>query len=125
MTGIDDVLTLEREGWKALATSKAAAKEFYGEVLTEDARMLFPGGLRLVGKQAILEALAAQPWTSFELHDEDQFTLTNNVCGISYHVIAQREGQEEYEALISSTYIQTGGGWRLALHQQTPVHRVT
>ena len=125
MTGNDDITMLERDGWNALSTSKAAAEEFYGEVLAEDARMLFPGGLQLAGKRAILDALAAQPWKSFDLNDLHEFALGSSVRGLTYRVIAKREGQDEYEALISSVYVQIEEHWRLALHQQTPVQDVT
>jgi hypothetical protein len=33
---------------------------------------------------------------------------------------ATREGTD-YEAVFNSTYVREDGGWRLALHQQTPV----
>ena len=35
-------------------------------------------------------------------------------------MVAQRDGGLPYSALISSTYVHRAGGWRLALHQQTP-----
>jgi len=125
MTANDDITTLERNGWKALSTSKAAAEEFYGAVLAEDARMLFPGGIQLAGKRAILDALAAQPWKSFELNDVHEFALGGNVRGLTYRVIANRTGQDEYEAIISSVYVQIEGHWKLALHQQTPAQVAT
>lgn len=37
-----------------------------------------------------------------------------------YRVKAQRKGNRPYAALISSTYVNEEG-WKLALHQQTPV----
>jgi len=125
MTRKEDITTLERDGWDALSTSKAAAEEFYDAVLAEDARMLFPGGLQLEGKRAILDALAAQPWKSFDLHDPHEFALGSDVRGLTYRVTAKREGQDEYEALISSIYVETEGHWKLALHQQTPVQDAT
>ena len=39
---------------------------------------------------------------------------------MTYGVVAQRDGAEEYSALIASTYVRRDEGWRLAVHQQTP-----
>jgi hypothetical protein len=120
MTEDREIAALEKEGWNALATSTEAATAFYESVLAADARMLLPGGLQLDGKDAILEALAAQPWSSFELHDLHEIDLGSEARALTYRVTAQR-GEQDYEALISSIYMQTEGHWRLALHQQTPV----
>jgi hypothetical protein len=39
---------------------------------------------------------------------------------VAYGVVARREGQPEYSALMASGYVRRPGGWRLAFHQQTP-----
>lgn len=37
-----------------------------------------------------------------------------------YKVTAQRAGEEQYSAVISSTFVRQDGTWKLAFHQQTP-----
>jgi hypothetical protein len=39
---------------------------------------------------------------------------------VVYAVVAQREGEDPYSAVISSTFVREDGAWRLAFHQQTP-----
>ena len=73
---------------------------------------------------AILEALAAQTWNSFDLHDLHEFDPERDASVLTYCATTQREGQE-YEALISSVYVQTERHWRLALHKQTPVQHAS
>jgi hypothetical protein len=38
-----------------------------------------------------------------------------------YRATAQRAGQPQYEAWITSGYVGSDGGWQMALHQQSPV----
>lgn len=118
---MQDLIKLERQGWQALSSEGDAGKRFYNSILHDDAMMLFAGGMRIDGKQKILESLAAQPWKSFEVEEPKSLTLSENVKILVYKVTAQREGSEPYVALISSTYTFSEGKWKLVLHQQTPV----
>lgn len=115
-----DLIQLEDQGWQALSSEREAGPGFYGSVLHENAIMLFPGGLRIEGKEKILESLAAQPWQSYQIEDAHEIPLSETAAAVLYRVTAQREGQEAYHALISSTYIREDGAWKLILHQQTP-----
>lgn len=115
-----DLIKLEEEGWQALSDTSETGKTFYDSILHDDAIMLFPGGLRLTGKETILESLAAQPWQSFQIKDAQIISFSEGTAVVVYEVKAQREGDDPYVALISSTYILSEDGWKLILHQQTP-----
>lgn len=115
------LIDLERDGWQALSQAGDAGRRFYEAVLRDDAVMLFPGGLVLEGKRAILDSLGTQPWTSFEIRSPRLLTLSEQAAVVIYQVTARREGQDAYAALISSTYTLDASGWKLVLHQQTPV----
>lgn len=114
------LIDLERAGWQALSGQGDAGRRFYDAVLRDDAVMLFPGALVLEGKQKILDSLGTQPWTSFELQSPRLLTLSEQAAVVIYRVKAQREGHD-YAALISSIYTLDASGWKLVLHQQTPV----
>lgn len=116
-----ELLGLEEQGWRALATEGDAGRNFYEVILREDAVMLFPGGMRIVGRDRILESLAAQPWESFRIEKPEVVSLTPSAAVLAYSVVAHRKGSEPYRALISSTYVRDGGAWKLVVHQQTPV----
>lgn len=115
-----ELIELEKRGWRALATEGDAAGQFYAAVLREDAVMLFPGGLRIAGRDRILGSLGTQPWKSFEIEAPQVISLTSNAAVLAYSVVAQREGGAPYRALVSSTYVHAEGAWRLVIHQQTP-----
>ncbi len=117
---LDELLHRETAGWRALSTSLEAAREFYAAVLRDDAVMLFPSGLRLVGKAAILDSFDARPWRGFALESPAVIELGSDAAALTYRVAADGGGSEPYRALASSTYVRDGREWRLALHQQTP-----
>ena len=122
MAAADELLQLEREGWRALSRNGEAAGRFYAEHLAVNVLMLLPGGMVLDDRDQVIEAMGGSPWSSFELSDERVLELGNGDCAVvAYRATAQREGSEPYAALFNSTYVRQEGAWRLAIHQQTPV----
>jgi ketosteroid isomerase-like protein len=115
-----ELVELERQGWEALSTEGDAGKTFYASVLREDAVMVFPGGMRLEGRDRILQSIGSQPWQTFQIEEPRSVPLSANAVTLIYRARAQREGSEPYAALISSTYVREGG-WKLAVHQHTPL----
>ena len=115
-----ELIELEEQGWRALSSAGDAGRKFYAAVLREDAVMLFPGGMRIEGRERILESLGAQPWESFRLEDPKVLQLSAEAATVIYKVTARRKDSEPYTALISSTYVR-GTTWQLVVHQQTPI----
>lgn len=117
-----NIVELEKQGWQALSKNQQTAQDFYISVLTDDAMMVFPGGMLLQGKKEILASIGAQPWNSYQLDDLQVSSLFDNTGIVVYRVTARREGSSIYRALISSLYVLNDQSeWKLALHQQTPV----
>ena len=116
----DDLIDLERAGWQALSTSGDVATTFYGEVLAPRVVMLLPGGLVITDRQQAIESMGGVSWDGFDLSDERVHDLADTCAVVTYRSSARR-GDQDYEALISSTYVLYGNRWRLAVHQQTPV----
>jgi hypothetical protein len=115
----EDLLALERAGWKALSVDGDAAR-FYAEVLARQVLMLLPGGLVIDDRNGAIDATRGAAWTSFELSDERVHDLTDRSAVVAYRGAARR-GDDEYMALFTSTYVLDDGAWRLAVHQQTPI----
>lgn len=116
---MNELVELERRGWEALSTAGEAGRRFYAGILREDAVMLFPGGMRVDGRERILQSIGSQPWETFQLEDPRVVSLTENVATVLlYRVSAQRQGNEPYVALISSTYVRDRD-WKLVVHQQS------
>jgi hypothetical protein len=117
---LNELVELEEQGWLALSTEGDAGKRFYASVLRNDALMLFPGGIRIEGRENILQSLGSQPWESYQIEDAQVFWLTTDVATLVYKATAQRKGRPPYLALISSTYVWDSG-WKLVVHQHTPM----
>ena len=116
---MQELIELETQGWQALSTEGDAGKKFYASVLREDAVMLFPGGMRISGREQVLQSLGTQPWESFRIDDVVAIPLTATAATLVYTARAVRKGSEPYVALVSSTYVYEGR-WQLVVHQQTP-----
>lgn len=119
MSTADDLETLERRSWQALATP-GGAPSFFQEVLDDDVVMLLPGGLQIIGREEVLQSMTGLPWQSYRLEDLAVHGLTDDVGLVMYGAVAARAGQPTYSALMASGYVRRPAGWRLAFHQQTP-----
>jgi hypothetical protein len=118
-TATEELLGIERASWEALATAGAAAP-MYDELLAGQVLMLLPGGLVIDDRDAVIDSMRGAPWDRYELADERVTMLTDDAAVVAYRGTAQR-GDQDYEALFSSTYVRERGAWHLAVHQQTPV----
>lgn len=115
-----ELFDLEQKGWQALSREGEAGKRFYEFILREDAVMLLPNGMRIEGRERILQSFGTQPWKTFQIENAKVISLSVNAATLVYRVTAQREGGQPYEALVSSTYVRDRK-WQLVVHQQTPV----
>jgi hypothetical protein len=114
-----DLIDLEHAGWRALSSGGEAATRFFGEVLATEVVMLLPGGLAITDRQQAIDSMGGAAWDGFELSDERVHALADTCAVVTYRASAHR-GDQDYDALSSSTYVLDGGRWRLAVHQQTP-----
>ena len=117
--GIQETLfELEKRGAEALVSGGAA--DFYRELLTEDALMMVPGFV--ADKATFLAGASGGPgWKSFRIEAPRAVQLTPDCAVLQYRTTGARDGQPDYIALMSSTYVKRDGAWRLAFHQQTPM----
>jgi hypothetical protein len=115
-----ELIELERSAWEALATSGEAAAAFYEETLSGEVLMLLPGGMVIDDRAEVIASMGGPPWDGFELDDPWVLRVGRSAAVVAYRGRARR-GDMDYEALFNSTYVDEGGQWRLAVHQQTPV----
>lgn len=115
----DELLDIERAGWKALSTQGEAAP-YYERVLAHDVLMLLPGGMVIDDRQQVVDSMRGAAWEAFDISDERVLPLDDDTAVVAYRAVATRDGTD-YTALFNSTYVRQEGEWKLALHQQTPV----
>lgn len=119
MSNEDELVDLEKSGWRVLSSSAEATEIFYGHVLDRSPVMLLPGGMTLTDRDAILESMLGQPWRSYEVRKPRVLRPTEDVGVVAYDVAARRDNAT-YAALASSHYVRRDGRWKLFFHQQTP-----
>jgi hypothetical protein len=112
------LVEMEHEGWRALSNGTGA--DFYDRNLTENAVMIFPMGV-LDRAQSIEAMRAAPPWSSFRIDEPQVMSLTAESAILTYRATAQRDGQPEYNALMTTAFVKEDGTWKTALHQHTPI----
>lgn len=116
----DELTAIEEAAWRALSTSGDAAAEYYTDRLASDVLILLPGGMVIADRDRVIASMQGEPWSSFHLSDVRVLPVGDDGAVLAYRVDARR-GEQEYDALLTSTYRREDGEWRLAVHQQTPV----
>lgn len=114
----EQLAELEQSGWNALSDGTGA--QFYDAFLADEALMVLPSGI-LDRDTSVATIAAAPPWSTYELSDMSVVVLSEESAIVLYNVRAQREGQPEYRAIMSTTYVLRDGEWLIACHQQTPL----
>jgi hypothetical protein len=109
---------LEEAGWRELGGIDGPA--YYWEHMAGDGLMVVPGAV-LTKEQAIEAMAAAPPWSWFRITQPRLLRLGADAVVVVYEARAQRDGQPEYRALVSSTYTRGNDAWELAVHQLTPL----
>lgn len=63
----------------------------------------------------------AAKWKSFEINEPEMRMLDEQYVVLIYTTLAYRADDSEYRAHIATTYRKEDGGWKLLVHQQTPL----
>ncbi|MGB7818143.1 MAG: nuclear transport factor 2 family protein [Ornithinibacter sp.] len=112
------LLDLERKGWDALCDGTGAA--FYGGLMTSDGVMVLANGM-VMTRDDVVAALAEAPtWDDYSVDDVRVVGVGDGAASLVYRGTARREGQDPFAGAMTSTYVRTPEGWRLALYTQTP-----
>ena len=114
----DDLLEVEELGWQALSSPDPVT--FCEGWLADDALVIVSG--MVIDRATFLQALAhEQPWASHQIMTQRTVQLGDDSAALVYRVTARRDGQPEFNGLLTSIYAKRAGRWQLVLHQQTPV----
>ena len=113
-----ELVELEHAGWKSLCDGTGDA--FYGRLMTEDAVMVLANGV-VMDRAAVTSALGqSPPWARYEITDVRLVPITADTAALVYTGTGWRDDQEApFVASMSSVYVHTAAGWRLALYQQS------
>jgi hypothetical protein len=92
----------------------------YRRLLTDDAVVVVPGARMTKGQTAA--AMDESPgWDDIDFTDEHCIRLTDGAALLTYRFTGRRGDEFEYVAFMCSVYVDTEEGWRMGVHQQTPL----
>ena len=60
-------------------------------------------------------------WTDLKLSKKGVLHLGDDVVLMTYEASATSPNGEPYKAVVTSGYVNRGGAWKMAFHQQTPL----
>jgi hypothetical protein len=117
MATLEELLILEEGFWRA-----AGSRDAYAAHLADDAVHVFPGWGATSDNERVLDAVeTVEPWETFSMDDPALVALGADAVALVYTAHARRAGQDEYVAAMTSVYRRDGPGWKLVIHQQTPL----
>ena len=115
--GLDELLVLERQVWKALVDGDGAAD---GRLLSDDFLGVYPTGF--ADRAAHVGQLTGGPTVeSFAIHDATVMTLTDELVLLAYRAVYRRAAATaDDEMYISSLWARRAGRWINVFSQDTP-----
>lgn len=92
----------------------------FREKMNGEAFMVFPSPVGILAGDEIVEAVKNAPrWDSVEFSQKN-IRQSPHTTTLAYRAMGKRDGDPDYHALCSSTYVKSGDEWKMVLHQQTP-----
>lgn len=117
--GLQDELFLIEEGFWL------SDEDHFLDHLDQECLLVFPqkGEMHGVFSREIIAASAATPnrWKDLKISNRTFLQPTADFAIISYRADVLRADGQPYSALISSGYAGRAAGWKLALHQHSPI----
>jgi hypothetical protein len=116
MSATEDLLyEMERGFW-------LEGPEFYLANSDDSCLVCFPGMVRVLSAGELAQTVSAGPrWRDLEIEPKGSVQPAPGIVVIAYEGSARRGEEPRYRAAVSSGYVDRGGKWKLAWHQQTPL----
>ncbi|MDK1490355.1 hypothetical protein QN219_09815 [Sinorhizobium sp. 7-81] len=94
----------------------------YRKLLDEQCIMAFPAPVGLMRVPSIIDSLESAPrWDRVIMAERSVGRPAHGCLVLGYCAEGYRAGTKPYGAYCTSTYCDTGAGWKLVQHQQTPI----
>lgn len=114
-----DLIAIERTLWENNA-------DVYHDRYAPEAVLIFPGVGRIYRETAVAairqENAQGRAWAEVQFDDVDGRWLTVDAAALITYLATARWNYESVASrvLCATAYVQRGGAWRVAFHQQTP-----
>lgn len=117
MTVETELLTIERKFWTGGA-------DFYRKHVDEKCLTAFTDMAGVVSNEQVAKMVKSDEprWKNISFQEKGFLQPAQDTAILTYQAEADRANGEHYKALVSSAYVKRGDEWKLAFHQQTPLH---
>ncbi|MGA8217884.1 MAG: nuclear transport factor 2 family protein [Solirubrobacterales bacterium] len=113
-------MSTEQELLEIEHTLATGGGDEYRDHLTDDAVVIIPG--QALDKTETIGAMEQSPgWDEVKISDPRALEVGDRGAVLTYRFDGRRGDDYAYAALMSSAYTRVDGGWKLVLHQQTPL----
>jgi hypothetical protein len=113
---------MEADAWSLEQALWTGGVETYERTLAPRALTVVPAERGLLDRAATMDASRSAPrWSRVEMLERRDMRPRADIIVLAYRAEATREDGDAYRAWCSSVYMRERDGWRLALHQQTPL----
>jgi len=114
----DELFAIEQGFW-------LSGQDHFLEHVDESCLLAFPQAGEMHGvhsREAVAAtATTANRWRDLHITNRHLLQPTDDLAIISYRADVLRADGQPYSALVSSAYVQRRAGWKLVLHQHSPV----
>jgi hypothetical protein len=111
----DELFALEEKFWPGDA-------DFYRAHLDTQCVVAFTEMSGAMAKEQIAGMIKdGQRWRDLKLTRKGFYQPTKDTAIITYEVNAIRDNGSPHKANVSTAYVDRGGDWKMAFHQQTPL----
>lgn len=113
---------MEADAWSLEQALWTGGVETYERTLAPRALTVVPAERGLLDRAATMDAIRSAPrWSRVEMLERRDMRPRADIIVLAYRAEATHEDGDAYRAWCSSVYVRERDGWRLALHQQTPL----
>ena len=108
--------------WRFEESLWTADAEHYRECIDDECLMVLPEAPFILAGQKAVDAVSQTPrWTKVALTDRQVHRPQEGLIVIAYKALADRDGEQPYEAHCTTTYRRLSHeNWKVVQHQQTP-----
>ena len=110
-----DLMTIERSFW-------TGGPEAYEDHTDEQCLVVFTDMAGVMSRDDIAKTAEKGRWKDVEFTPKGMAELADTSAVVTYECSARRKDGQPFHALVSSGYVKRPDGWKLAFHQQTPIH---
>lgn len=109
-----DILAIERSLW-------TGGPEDYERHADDRCLVVFPDMTAVMAKGDIARSAEKGRWSDVRISPKGTVHIGGDAVAVAYECAAVCRHRGPYRALVSSVYRRTPNGWKIALHQQTPL----